>query len=134
MKKLLILLCIMLCVTGCGKEETEEVTLLEEETVKVNSNENVIKDQSLNEFIFENTSLVYENNTSTLETTVTNISSSAIFLVEFKIDIKNEDGEVVETLIGLVADNIEAGESRKITSSTSLDLSQSYSLEYSLVE
>ena len=123
---------IVLSLTGCGcskKEEKEK----EKEEIKVNTNENVIKDQTLEVFEFKNTSLVYENNNSKLETTVTNTGSETEYLKEFKIHVKDKDGNEIIELTGFIGDNIGAGESRVINSYYSQDLTNAESIEYEII-
>lgn len=132
MKKVLIIMMVAftaITLTGCGckKKETEE-------DVKANTNNEVIKDQKVEVFTLTNTSLVYENGTSTLETLVTNTSKEKQFLAEFKIHVKNEKGEVIVTLTGFIGDSINGGESRKITSTYGADLTKASKIEYEIVK
>ena len=78
----LVLLIGIILLTGCGKDKPKEEN---NNGPKVNTNQDVIKDQTLENFKFENTSLVYENGNSVLETIVTNTSSETTYLKEFKI-------------------------------------------------
>lgn len=123
---------LVLSLTGCGcskKEEKKE----EKEEIKVNTNENVIKDQTLEVFEFKNTSLVYEDGNSKLETTVTNTGSETEYLKEFKIHVKDKDGNEIIELTGFVGDNIEAGQSRVIDSYYGQDLTDAESIEYEII-
>lgn len=135
LRKLFTMLLVVGLVTGCGcskEEKTEEKTV--EENIKVNLNENVIKDQQLEVFTFTNTSLIYENGTSTLETLVTNTSDQEQYLTEFKIIVKNEAGEEIVTMTGFVGASIEAHGTETIISSYGDDLSNAASIEYSIVK
>ena len=82
---------------------------------------------------FTNTSLVYENNTSVLETLVTNKSDKTEYLSEFDILVKDKDGNVIVTLTGFIGASIDAGESRVIASTYSEDLTKAASIEYKIV-
>jgi len=132
MKKIGILIIIMLTTmiveTGCGCKKKEK------EEIKVNTEEEIIKDQKVEVFEFTNTSLVYENGTSTLETTVTNTSKEKQFLAEFKIHVKDEKGNIIVTLTGFIGDSIEAGSSKKITSTYGADLTKATKIEYEIVK
>lgn len=125
----LILLIGIFLLTGCGNKEKEN----EETDTKVNTNENVVKDQTLENFKFENTSLVYENGNSVLETIVTNTSSETTYLKEFKIMVKDASGNEIVTLKGFVGDSLGAGESRTITSSYGDDLTEAKSITYEVI-
>ncbi len=135
MKKVLLVVISALMLTGlttgcgCSKKETKK----EENKVKVNTNEDVIKDQQLEVFTFTNTSLIYEDSTSILTTVVTNTSDKTEFLKEFKINVKDKDGNIIVTLTGFVGDNIEAKSSTVITSSYGEDLTKAASIDYEVV-
>lgn len=104
MKKLTIEIVIGICtigmVTGCGKKKEPE------ETIKTNTNENIIKDQQMEIFEFTNTSLIYEEETTKLETTVTNTSEEIAYLSEFKIHVKDENETEIIELIGFVREEL----------------------------
>ena len=117
-------------VTGCGCEKKEESQAKEE--AKVNTNEGVVKDQVVESFKMENTSLVYENGTTLLETTVTNTSDKTEYLKEFEIKVMDKDGNEITTLIGFVGASIEAGETKVINSYSGQDLSHAYSISYTV--
>lgn len=132
LKKLLGVLLVVGLVTGCGcsKETNEEKK--EESGIKVNTNQDVIKDQQLEVFTFTNTSLIYENGTSVLETIVTNTSNETQYLEEFNIIVKNDKGEEIITMTGFVGESIAAQESTTILSSYGDDLSTAASIEYTI--
>ena len=123
---LLIILSIGL-LTGCGKKEDSKK---DKEEIKSNINENVIKDQTLDVFTFKNTSLIYKDGYSILETLVTNTSNEKQYLEEFKIHIKDEKGNVIVTLTGFIGDSIEANSSKRIVSTYGEDLTNATSIEY----
>lgn len=115
--------------TGCGCTKKEKVK--EEKTV-VNTNKEVIKDQTVATFNFTKTSLVYTAGTSTLVTTVKNTSTKTEYIKSFDIIAKDAKGNVINTMIGYIGEEIPAGEIRQITSNTDLDLSKAASIEYKL--
>lgn len=116
---------------GCGRDNKKEET--QDEDIKINTNENVVKDQTLEVFTFTNTALIYKNGTSTLETLVTNTSDQEQYLTEFNIIVKNESGEEIITMTGFVGDSIEAHGTRTIISSYGDDLSNAASIEYTII-
>lgn len=135
MKKIVTMLVIGICtmglVTGCGCSKKEEN---KEEGPKVNTNEDVIKDQTVEVFHFTNTSLIYENGTTKLQTTVKNTSSETAYLKEFKIHVKDANGKDMEVLIGFIGSELKAGESRVIDSYTVVDLTEAVSMEYEVIK
>lgn len=123
--------------TGCGckKKEKEDGKENKEPEVQVSTNEGVIADKELDVFKFENTSLIYENSTSVLETLVTNTSDQEQTLKEFKIHVKDKEGNEIVTLTGFVGDSIAAHESKLITTSYGDNLTQvAYDITYELVK
>lgn len=127
---------LTLFATGCGctkgKEENEGKNT-EPETV-INTNEDVIKDQTFDGLQMTNTSLVTTDGISSLVTEVTNNTGSDYYLNEFTITVKNADGTVVATLPGYVGEVIRNGETKTINSSIDIDLSSATSIEYSVVK
>ena len=141
MKKLLALTLVGLLVfTGCGKKEEEKNNEQQnneqqqvEQQPQVNTNEGVVEDKTLEEFTFTNTSMIYQNGETFLETTVTNTSANASYLHEFNIYAKDAEGKVLVTLKGFVGDNIPAGESKVISSGASMDLTKAARIDYEVV-
>ena len=113
-------------ITGCFKKEEKK------EEVKVNTNENVVKDQEVEGLKMTNTSLVYENGTTVLVTEVINEKEEEITVKRIRIKVKDREGNILTTLIGTIADTIKPGESRTIETETPLDLSKAESVEYSV--
>ncbi len=124
----IFLLCMMTILTGCGKKTN--IT----DGIKRNTNEDVIKDQKVEVFEFTNTSLVYEEGRSKLEVIVTNTSEEVAYLSEFKIHVKDENGNEIIELIGFVGEQIEPKESRLITSYSIQDLTNASSISYEIVK
>lgn len=131
-KTLLVILSLFLVVglaTGCGcsKKETKKED-------KFNTNEEVIKDQVVEELKLTNTSLKVDDNYSTLVTLVSNPTSEDKEVRVFNIYVKDKDGKEIVTLQGYVGDVIPAGESREITSNVDMDLSKAASIDYEIVK
>lgn len=131
-KSLLALLLVATLVTGCGCTKKDNKKNNAKDDVKVNTEENVIKDQTFEGLTFTNTSLTTTNGVSTLITEVSNSTGEDYTLEEFTITIKNKDGEVITTIPGYVGDVIKNGETRTINSSIDIDLSSASSIEYSV--
>lgn len=135
MKKSIIIILISLAslgllTTGCGKKDNEKTA----DDPIINTNEDVIKDQEVEGLSMKNTSLVTENGMSTFVTEVTNNTSSEFTLEEFKIYVKDADGNLLTTLTGYIGGSIQPGETRTIDSSTFTDISGAASIEYSIVK
>lgn len=113
--------------TGCGCSKKEK----KDEPI-VNTNEDVIKDQEVETFKLTNTSLVYVDGMSTLVTEVKNDSTETAYIKSFNIIVKDANGNQMLTMLGYIGEEIPAGETRTITSSTDMDLSKAGAIEYTI--
>ena len=132
---IMLLVCLTL-VTGCGKDKTTNDDKKEDNmpTIEVNDNQEVIKDQNIDGIEITNTSLVYEDGISYLKATVTNNTGSDYELNEYKINVKDSDGNIRVTMPGYVGSILKNGESKNINTMISEDLSKAYSIEYEVVK
>ena len=131
----MLLVCLTL-VTGCGKDKSKNEDKKDDNktTVEVNNNEEVTKDQNIEGIMITNTSLVYEDGISYLKATVTNNTGSDYELNEYKINVKDNDGNIIVTMPGYVGSVLKNGESKTINTMISEDLSKAYSIEYEVVK
>lgn len=122
MKKILVLVALLFLLTGCNsdKKETSNIT---------NDNENVIKEQVVDELKINDVSLIYDGSMSTFTANINNTSDKEISINKFEVDIKNESGNKITTLLG-TGMNIEPNSSFMITITSDIDLSKAYSIEY----
>ena len=127
----MLLVCLTL-VTGCGKSNKKDENKKEDnkQTVEVNDNQEVIKDQNIDGIEITNTSLIYEDGISYLTATVTNNTGVDYELNEYKINVKDSDGNIIVTMPGYVGSILKNGESKNINTMISEDLSKAYSIEY----
>lgn len=132
---IMLLVCLTL-VTGCGKDKTKNDGKKEDNmpTIEVNDNQEVIKDQNIDGIEITNTSLVYEDGISYLKATVTNNTGVDYELNEYKINVKDSDGNIRVTMPGYVGSILKNGESKNINTMISEDLSKAYSIEYEVVK
>ena len=93
----------------------------------------ILKDQVVDSLSFKNASLEYTNNTSTFTVEVTNTSTDTYNLKYIEISFKGSNNEVSK-LIGYIGESINSSETRKITASIDKDITDSISLEYSIVK
>lgn len=135
MKKILLITMMVVMAfstVGCGCDKKEESKEKKETIVKTNQEKNVIKDQEIEVFKMENTSLTYDGSLSTLITFVTNTSDTTQTLDSFNILVKDKKGNEMITLMGFVGEELKAGETKTITSSTDMNLMNAGSIEYSI--
>ena len=128
---LMLLLCLTL-VTGCGKNNEKDNNKDSKTDMEVNTNDEVIKDQNIDGIEITNTSLVYENGLSYFSATVTNNTGSDYELNEYKINVKDSEGNIIVIIPGNVGSIIKNGESKNINSVVTEDLSKAASIEYQL--
>lgn len=137
MKKLLIMFMITtLLVVGCGKKKEENK---EKETDKKNETEEteeivnepgMLPEKEVNGMKFSNVSISYVDDVSTFVGEIKNTTDKTIELDVFEIVLKDNDGEVVTTIPAYVSDKIEAGETLPLVTTTNMDLTNVYDVEY----
>lgn len=127
MEKVMILsLTTLFLLVGCGKKEE-----IKEPSKDIETNKTPISDKVLDDFSFTNTNIVVENNHSTLTTQVTNNSSEDKSIEQFKIIIKDKDGNVMKETIGYIGGVIKSKESKTIITGVNMPLTDTYDIEYS---
>ena len=130
---LMLLVCLTL-VTGCGKNNEKDNNKDSKTDMEVNTNDEVIKDQNIDGIEVTNTSLVYENGLSYFSATVTNNTGSDYELNEYKINVKDSEGNIIVIIPGNVGSTIKNGESKNINSVVTEDLSKAAYIEYEIVK
>ena len=133
-----IFVCSLLFVTGCGKKNNTNSNVNNEKTttqeVKVNTNENVIKNQVVDGIEMKDTSMITENGVTTFQTTVVNNTGSDYRLNEYSIIVKDQEGNIIKTIPGYIGSTIKNGESKKLKSTTNADMVNAYSVEYQVIK
>lgn len=134
----MLLVCLTL-VTGCGKsketnKENKNEPINNESKVEINTNEDVIKDQNIDGIEITQTSLLYEDGLSYLNATVTNNTGTDYTLNEYRINVKDSDGNIIIAIPGYVGSVIKNGESKNMSSVVTEDLSKASSIEYEFIK
>lgn len=136
----LLLLLSLALIVGCNKnnKQNDEVDNNTENdnktTVEVNMNEDVIKNQNIDGIEITNTSLVYEDGISYLKATVINHTGTDYELSEYRINVKDSNGNVIVTIPGYIGNILKDGESKLINTMISEDLSKATSIEYEVIK
>lgn len=125
MKKIFIIFTFILLITGCNNNEDKSLNKI------LNNNENVIKEQIIDDYKINNISLVYENGLSTFTAFINNNTSDIKVIKEFKVILKNETGNIITILEGPEM-KIEANKYFIVTISSDIDLSEVSSVEYQI--
>ena len=93
----------------------------------------ILRDRVLDNLSFQNATLEYANNTSTFKVEVTNNNSEVYNLKYIEIVLKDEN-DITTKLIGYIGESINKDETRLITASIDKDITNSISLDYSIVK
>lgn len=129
---IILVACLAMFATGCGCDKKEEKVEKKEDEVKVNTSEDIVKDQVVEGLKLTNTSLSSQNGMATLVTEVSNNTGKDEYLLSFNIYIKDKDGNVIAENFGYVGEVIPNGTSRTITSSWDQELVGATAVEYSI--
>ena len=129
---IILVACLAMFATGCGCDKKEEKVEKKEDEVKVNTSEDIVKDQVVEGVKLTNTSLSSQNGMATLVTEVSNNTGKDEYLLSFNIYIKDKDGNVIAENFGYVGEVIPNGTSRTITSSWDQELVGATAVEYSI--
>lgn len=116
-----------------SSESTDNTDSPKPEEDKSNTNEGVISDKELGKLKFTNTSLITNENGSSLTTLVSNPTNEDIKVNLFSIFIKDKDNKVIVVLDGYVGDVIPAGSSKTIISYTDVNLENAVNIEYQML-
>ena len=143
MKKIMIIsLTSLLLVVGCGnkkEKENENKPSTNEPTVENPTNitnEDMIKDQTVEQLQFTNTGLVYDGNMTTLTSQVKNTSDQVVELNTVMATINYKDENDVDRVFEMevyFGESLEPGETRSVYSNTDVDLRKSSNIEYRIV-
>ena len=129
---IILVACLAMFATGCGCDKKEEKVEKKEDEVKVNTSEDIVKDQVVEGLKLTNTSLSSQNGMATLVTEVSSNTGKDEYLLSFNIYIKDKDGNVIAENFGYVGEVIPNGTSRTITSSWDQELVGATAVEYSI--
>ncbi len=125
MKKLILIILCLLLITGCNKEDNQEIN----ETNKVNLNELAIEDKRINDFIFKNTSIIYDQGITTFKTLFVN-EGEDIEIKNIYIDCYQKSGFKVLTLTKEINKIIKTKKNYQIVVATDIDLTNIYEIKY----
>lgn len=133
----IFLVSLLVFVTGCGcnKKSNEKKDEKKEEinNIKYNTNQGIIEDKEVGGLQLTNTSLETSEYSSTLVTLVSNPTDKNIQVGMFRIYVKDKDDNLIKTIIAYVGGEIEAGESKEITTNIDMSLENAFKVEYEII-
>lgn len=108
-------------------KNNDDVAKNEDEGISAITKQEIIKDETYEGLEFTNTTLIKDGNMYTMSIDVTNPTDQEIDVKQVDINFKNDKGSTIISLLGYLGEPMAAGETRTITSSTTVDLSKATS-------
>ena len=128
---ILVIASLAILVNGCGKKSNQENN---QSTLEPNTNQGVVSDKQVEVFTFKNTSLIWNGNSSDLETVITNTSDEDAYLKGFTVHVYDEEGNEIATMPGYVSDHIKAHSTRTMSTGHYKNLSNAFRVEYEIIK
>ena len=125
MRKILVAIIFLILIVGCNNNEK----ILEPN--KVNLNELAIEDKKVNDLIFSNTSIIYDQGITTFKTKMTNIGDE-IKINNINIDFYSKNSTKILTLQKNVKELIKKNNEYQIVIATDIDLTDIYEIKYNI--
>lgn len=138
MKKVVLFICLILLITGCGNKKKE---IQENNNSNSNINDNPKQEEqvkTIDDKEIENgikviqTNMVVKNGETELTTELVNESGTEKYIKYIDIIFKDNNDNVIDTLIGYVGRTLQNGESSYIVTSVNLDMSKMKEIEYKI--
>lgn len=129
----IFLVSLLVFVTGCGCQKKNNEKKEEINNIKYNTNQGIVEDKEVGGLHLTNTSLETSEYSSTLVTLVSNPTDKNIQVGMFRIYVKDKDDNLIKTIIAYVGGEIEAGESKEITTNIDMSLENAFKVEYEII-
>lgn len=129
----IFLVSLLVFVTGCGCQKKNDEKKEEISNIKYNTNQGIVEDKEVGGLHLTNTSLETSEYSSTLVTLVSNPTDKNIQVGMFRIYVKDKDDNLIKTIIAYVGGEIEAGESKEITTNIDMSLENAFKVEYEII-
>lgn len=129
----IFLVSLLVFVTGCGCQKKDDEKKEEISNIKYNTNQGIVEDKEVGGLHLTNTSLETSEYSSTLVTLVSNPTDKNIQVGMFRIYVKDKDDNLIKTIIAYVGGEIEAGESKEITTNIDMSLENAFKVEYEII-
>lgn len=126
--KILIALLALFIFTGCNTKKVNN-----ENTNKKNSIE-VSKQKNVDGFEFSTGKITYKDGISTFETKIKNNNKENIEIKYIMITVYDKNNTVITEIPGYIGETIKKNETKKISSSIDIDLTNTKKIEYKIVK
>lgn len=126
---MVISLFTLILFTGCGTSKSPNS---KKDNMKINTD--IMESQTVENLSFTSPSLIYENNNSKFQVTVTNTSSETVPLSKILIHMKDADGNEIVTLEGFIGGSLDANSSKRIDTVYGDDLMNVKKIEYEIIK
>lgn len=120
---------IYFIVSKLNIQNQEKSSKTNEQKIKYNKNENVIKDKNIGGILFTNIECSFDGNMSLISYTIVNHTSETINLKEYEVMVKDKTGNVITTIAPNLDIDIEPEKSFDTGNAVDIDLSEAYSME-----
>ena len=126
-KFMVVMLLVCPLLVGCASEKKEEKKK-EEENTETSVFKNVTKDN----LVYRNSSFEVTENGTTIITEVENVGEDSREITTVVLELKDKDGNIVDTLSSYVGKDIKPNDSEATIAKTEADLSNVTSIDYSV--
>ncbi len=125
-KFLVVMLLVCPILVGCTSEKEEQKK--EEE----NTDTSVFKTVTKDNLVYRNSSFEVTENGTTIITEVENIGEDSREITTVALELKDKDGNIVDTLSSYIGKDIKPNDSEATIAKTEADLSNVVSIDYSV--
>lgn len=129
---IVVLVLIVLLTIYFGFAKKNETSINTGEKVTAITAEGIVKEETLEGLKFSNVVLIKKDKMYTMTIDVNNPTNQEVSVNSVNITLKDKNGTELITLLGYIGDPLKAGETRTITSVTSVDLSKAVTKEISV--
>lgn len=126
MKKVIVIILLLISVSGCGKKEEKEIP-------EGNQQKQIESKVTMSDFEIELINSKIENGTSEFVFEITNVSKESKYVKEIQAIAKDNEGNPIITLSGVIESEIGSKEKTEVTSSYGGELSNVTTFQYEIL-
>jgi hypothetical protein len=130
---LVLIIGVLIMLKFINKGDIDDKTPSNGDQIEANTNIGIVREQTLDDLLFGETSLIYDNGESRFMTTIKNNGSINIHVGSINITFKDKDDRKIVSILGYIGADIKPNESRVLTSLVDQDLRHATKVEYDLI-